>query len=156
MHVVLAMESPPQQDSRLCHRMNRWLTAHNTPANDTATSIAQDEGIVAPRAQPLLDKGTVSLDRLRQKDLCSLLIAKCTRTAYACELLKASQQLRISLANVSRQRMPSPSLVVLEPTSPWVNGDMGTSSPISAGHPESIPFREPGSSAPACALGACE
>jgi hypothetical protein len=57
MHVVLAMESPPQQDSRLCHRMDRWLTTQNASANDTATSIAQDEGIVAPRAQPLLGAG---------------------------------------------------------------------------------------------------
>jgi hypothetical protein len=58
------MESPPQQDSRLCHRMDRWLTTYNASANDTATSIAQDEGIVAPNTQPLLDKDTVLLDRL--------------------------------------------------------------------------------------------
>jgi hypothetical protein len=64
MHVVLAVQSPPQQDSCPCHRMDRWLTAHNASANDTAISIAHDEGIVAPRAQPLLDKNMVVLDRL--------------------------------------------------------------------------------------------
>ena len=144
MHVVFSIESPSQKDSRLYHRMDRWLTTHNASANDTVTSIAQDESIVAPRAQPLLDKGTVLLDRLRHKEFCCLLIAKRTRTAYASELLEASQQLRISLANVSRKRMSSPSLVVLEPTSPWVNVDAGTSSPVFARHPKSIPVRATG------------
>lgn len=111
------MQSPPQQDARTGHRMDRLLTTDNASANDTATSILQDEYIVAPRAQPWLDKDTVLLDRLRQKGLCSLLLEERARTTYACGLLEASEQLRISLANVSRQSMSSPSLVVLEPVS---------------------------------------
>jgi hypothetical protein len=136
MHVILPMERPPQKDARICHRMDRLLTTNKASANDTATSILQDECIVAPRAQPLLDKGTILLDRLRHKGFCGLLIEERARTTYMCELLEASQQLRISMANVSRQRMPSPSLVVLEPTSSWVNVDAGTSSPLSASAPE--------------------
>ena len=129
MNVILPMQSPPQKDSRIYHRMDRLLTTNNASANDTATSIVQDECIVAPRVQPLLDKGTVLLDRLRHKGLCSLLIEERARTTYACGLLEASQQLHISLANVSRQSMPSPSLVVLEPTSPSADVDTGASSP---------------------------
>src|SRR5438445_7980751 len=132
MNVILPMPSPPQKDSRIRHRMDRLLTTNNTLANDTATNIVQDKGIVAPRTQPLLDKGTVLLDRLRHKGLCSRLIGKRTRTAYACGLLEASQQLRLSLAHVSHKSMPSPSLVVLEPTSPWTDVDASTSSPLSA------------------------
>jgi hypothetical protein len=140
MNVIFPMPSPPQQDSRLRHRMDRLLTTNNTLANDTATSIMQDKGIVTPRTQPLLDKGTVVLDRLHHKRLCSRLIGKRTRTTYACGLLEARQQLRLSLANVSHKSMPAPSLVVLEPTSPWTDIDAGTSSPRSARHPE-IYFR---------------
>jgi len=58
------MESPPQQDARICHWMDRLLTTTKTSANDTATGIFQDECIVAPRAQPLLDTGTILPDRL--------------------------------------------------------------------------------------------
>jgi len=132
MNVIFPMRSPPQKDSRICHRMNRLLTTNNASANDNATSIVQDECIVAPRAQPLLDKGTMLLDRLRHKGFCGLLIEERARTTYACGLLEASQQLRISMANVSRKRMPSPFLVVLEPTSSWVNVDAGTSPPCQA------------------------
>ena len=136
MNVILPMQSPPQKDSRICHRIDRLLTTHNASANDTATSILQDECVVAPRAQPLLDKGTVSLDCLRHQGLRGRLIEERARTTYASGLLEASQQLRISLANVSRQGMPSPSLVVLEPIPPWVDVDARTSSPLSARHPE--------------------
>src|SRR5207247_3011959 len=94
---LLPMPSPPQKDSRIRHRMDRLLTTSNTLANNTATSISQDKGIVAPKTQPLLDKGTVLLDRLRHKGLYSRLIGKRTRTTYACGLLEASQQLRLSL-----------------------------------------------------------
>jgi hypothetical protein len=135
MHVILPMERPPQKDARICHRMDRLLTTNKASANDTATSILQDECIVAPRAQPLLDKGTILLDRLRHKGFCGLLIEERARTTYTCELLEASQQLRISMTNVSRKCMPSPFLVVLEPTSSWVNVDAGTSS-LPARHPE--------------------
>src|SRR5215470_4903288 len=94
MNVILPMPSPPQKDARIRHRMDRLLTTNNTLANDTATSRVQDKCIVAPKTQPLLDKGTILLDRLRHKGLCSRLIRKCTRTTYACGLLEASQQLR--------------------------------------------------------------
>lgn len=97
--------------------MERLHTTNNASANDTATGILQNESIVAPRVQPLLDKGTVLLDRLRHEGLCGLLIEERARTTYACRLLEASQQLRISFANVSREIMPSPSIVVVQPTS---------------------------------------
>ncbi len=80
----------------------------------------------------MLDKGTMLLDRLRHKGFCGLLIEERARTTYAGGPLEASQQLRISMANVSRKRMPSPFLVVLEPTSSWVNVDAGTSPPCQA------------------------
>lgn len=91
MHVILPLESPPQKDARICHRMDRLLTTNKASANDTATGILQDECIVAPRAQPLLDKGTILLDRLRHKGCCGLLIAERARTTYACGLVEASQ-----------------------------------------------------------------
>ena len=137
MNVILPVQSPPQKDARSSHRMDRLRTTNNASANDTATSILQDECIVTPKAQPLLDKGTVLLDRLRQKKLRSLLIEERARTTYACGLLEATQQLRISLANVSRKSMPSPSLVVLEPISSWADVDAGTSSPLSVRPPSS-------------------
>jgi hypothetical protein len=64
MHVILPLESAPQNDARIGHRMDRLLTTNKASANDTATGILQDECIVAPKAQPLLDKGTILLDRL--------------------------------------------------------------------------------------------
>jgi hypothetical protein len=85
------MESPPQKDTRICHSMDRLLTTTKTSANDTATGIFQDECIVAPRAQPLLDKGTILLDRLRYKGFCGLLIEARACTTYACGLLEANQ-----------------------------------------------------------------
>ena len=49
MNVIFPMPSPPPQDSRIRHRMDRLLTTNNTLANDTAPSIVQDKGIVTPR-----------------------------------------------------------------------------------------------------------
>jgi hypothetical protein len=85
------MKRPPQKDARICHWMDRLLTTTKTSANDTATGIFQEECIVAPRAQPLLDKGTILLDRLRHKGFCGLLIEERARTTYACGLSEASQ-----------------------------------------------------------------
>src|SRR5215470_15035075 len=112
--------------------MDHLLTTKHTSANGTATGVLQDEGIVAPGAQPLLDKNTVLLYRLRHKGLCGLPIEERARTTYAGGLLEASQPLRISLADVSCQSVPSQSLVGLEPTSLRTDVDASVSSLPSA------------------------
>jgi hypothetical protein len=64
MQVILPLESPPQNDARSGQRRDRLLTTNTATANDPATAISQDEGIVAPKAPPLLAKGTIVLARL--------------------------------------------------------------------------------------------
>jgi hypothetical protein len=130
MNVILPMQRSPQKDTRIYHRIDHLLTTKHTSANNTATGILQDEGIVAPGAQPLLDKSTVLFYRLCNKGLCGLPIEERARTTYACGLLKASQQLRISFANMPYQSVTSQSLVVLEPTSPRADVDASVSSTI--------------------------
>src|SRR6266511_2155598 len=132
MNVILPMQRPPQKDARICHQMDHLLTTKHSSANGTATGILQDEGIVAPGAQPLSDKSTILFYRLCNKGLCGLPIEERARTTYACGLLEASQQLRISFVNMSCQSVTSQSLVVLEPNSPRADVDASVSSLPSA------------------------